>query len=161
MLDELEGDEQDHLYAIADLQSPVTISTMELPSPALSATTSSAHHDSNGIFAGAAGTIANAFAIQGKRTRDEFSKDELERQVCKILVHHKLPYTFGESKFLSDLLRLAHAAPSVDDLKIPSNDTFARRMAKQHYEYDAQIRKELEPVSKVAFTLDGWTSPFQ
>ncbi|KAF9110126.1 hypothetical protein BGX30_008101, partial [Mortierella sp. GBA39] len=42
MLDELEGDEQDHPYAIADLQSPVTISTMELPSPALSATTSSA-----------------------------------------------------------------------------------------------------------------------
>ncbi|KAG9060769.1 hypothetical protein KI688_008887 [Linnemannia hyalina] len=40
ILNDLERDAQKSSSAIADLQSPATISTMELPSPALSATTS-------------------------------------------------------------------------------------------------------------------------
>jgi hypothetical protein len=34
-------------------------------------------------------------------------------------------------------------------------------VAKQHEEYEDRIRDNLAAVPKVAFTLDGWTSPFQ
>ncbi|KAF8946685.1 hypothetical protein BGZ46_005742, partial [Entomortierella lignicola] len=76
---------------------------------------------------GQAGSIESAFNMQGKRPRAHFSSDELERQVCKMLVCHQLPYTLGESAILQKLLELAHAAPSIEDLKLPSNDTLSRR----------------------------------
>jgi hypothetical protein len=74
------------------------------------------------------GSIENAIANQGKRSSAHFSKDELERQVCKILVRHKLPYTFVQSPLLQELLDLAHSAPNAEDLKLPSNDTITRRV---------------------------------
>ncbi|KAF9342315.1 hypothetical protein BGX26_007806, partial [Mortierella sp. AD094] len=73
------------------------------------------------------GSIESIFANQGKRSSAHFSTDALERQVCKILVRHKLPYTFVQSSLVQELLDLAHAAPSIEDLKLPSNDAIARR----------------------------------
>ncbi|KAF9081767.1 hypothetical protein BGX27_004778, partial [Mortierella sp. AM989] len=76
---------------------------------------------------GQAGSIEGAFATQGKRSRAHFTSDELERQVCKMLVRNQLPFTLGGSTDLQRLLELAHAAPSIEDLKLPSNDTLSRR----------------------------------
>ena len=78
------------------------------------------------------GSIENALTIQGKRSSAHFSKDTLERHVCKILVRHKLPYTFVQWSLIQELLELAHSAPSKEDLKLPSNDTISRRVSELH-----------------------------
>jgi hypothetical protein len=82
----------------------------------------------DGVYTGQTGSIQSAMAKQGKRSSIHFTTEELERHVCKILVRHKLPYTFAESSSLTELLHLAHAAPSITDLKLPSNDTITRRV---------------------------------
>ena len=74
------------------------------------------------------GSIQSAMTNQGKRSSVHFTTDELERHVCKMLVRHKLPYTFAESPLLTELLHLIHAAPSTNDLKLPSNNTIATRV---------------------------------
>jgi len=74
------------------------------------------------------GPIVTAISNHGKRSSAHFSTDALEQQVCKILVRHKLPYTFAQSPLLTELLEIAHGAPSRDDLKLPSNDTISRRV---------------------------------
>jgi len=84
---------------------------------------------SDGIHIGQSGSIESAFASHGKRSSAHFSTDALERQVCKILVRHKLPYTFVQSSLVQELLELAHAAPSMEDLKLSSNDTISRRVS--------------------------------
>ncbi|KAG0287571.1 hypothetical protein BGZ97_007060, partial [Linnemannia gamsii] len=81
------------------------------------------HSEKDGVQTG---SIESAFSNQEKRSLAHFSTDALERQVCKILVRHKLPYTFVQSSLLQELLELAHAAPSKEDLKLPSNDTIAK-----------------------------------
>ena len=78
---------------------------------------------------GQPGAIENALTTQGKRTSAHFSTDALERQVCKILVRHKLPYSFVQSSLVQELLEIAHSAPSKEDLELPSNDTISRRVS--------------------------------
>lgn len=82
-----------------------------------------------GVDAGQPGSIENAFTAQGKRSSAHFSTDLFEQQVCKVMVHHKLPYTFVQSGLLQDLLVIAHSAPSKEDLKLPSKDTISRRVS--------------------------------
>jgi len=86
------------------------------------------HQKSHGIQSFRSGGIEDALTTQGKRSSAHFSTDALERQVCKILVRHKLPYTFAEWPLIQELLELAQSAPSSDALKLPSNDTIARRV---------------------------------
>ncbi|KAG0337368.1 hypothetical protein BG005_004083, partial [Podila minutissima] len=56
-----------------------------------------------------------------------FTKDAFKWQVCKMLVLHKLPYTFVKSPTLQSLLHLAHAAPSTDDIKLPGKDKVTKK----------------------------------
>ncbi|KAI1285863.1 hypothetical protein EDD11_000654, partial [Mortierella claussenii] len=83
-------------------------------------------NQNDGSFSGRA-SIGDALTNQGKRSSAHFSTEELEQKLCKVLVRHKLPYTFVQSSALQELLHLAHAAPSMNDLKLPSNDTITRR----------------------------------
>lgn len=85
---------------------------------------------SEGYQTGQSGSLENAFANQGKRSSAHFSADVLERQVCKILVRHKLPYTFVQSTLVQELLKIAHSAPSMKDLELPSNDTITKRVSR-------------------------------
>lgn len=82
---------------------------------------------------GRTGSIEHALANNGKRSSSHFTKDTFERHICKVLIRHKLPYTFVQSPLLKELLELAHAAPSIEDLQLPSNDTITRRV-RQLYE---------------------------
>ena len=82
----------------------------------------------DGVYTGQTGSIKSAILNQGKRPSVHFTTDELERHVCKILVRHKLRYTLAESPILIELLHLAHAAPSINDLKLPSNDIITTRV---------------------------------
>ncbi|KAF9094757.1 hypothetical protein BGX27_001376, partial [Mortierella sp. AM989] len=100
-----------------------------------------ANSEKNSFYTGQSASIA----AQGKRSAAHFSTDLFEHQ----------------SPDLKVLLELAHAAPSVTDLSLPSNDTITRRVSKSHMEYEELIRQELTAVPMVAFTLDGWTSPFK
>ncbi|KAF9427132.1 hypothetical protein BGZ76_002465 [Entomortierella beljakovae] len=50
------------------------------------------------------------------------------QHVCKILVYHKLPYTFVQLPLIQELLEIAHSAPSNDDFKLPFNDTIVRKV---------------------------------
>jgi hypothetical protein len=84
---------------------------------------------SQAVRTGQPGPIEDALATQGKRSSAHFSTDALERQVCKILVRHKLPYSFVQSSLVQELLEIAHSAPSMEDLKLPSNDTISRRVS--------------------------------
>ena len=88
------------------------------------------HHQKDGTSTAIsrAGSIETALANLGKRNVSHYSTEALERQVCKVLVHHKLPYTIVESPALMELLHIAQAAPSADDIKLPSNDTITRRV---------------------------------
>ncbi|KAF9309668.1 hypothetical protein BGZ91_007328 [Linnemannia elongata] len=79
---------------------------------------------------GRTGSIGYALANNGKRSSGHFSTDAFERHIYKVLVHHKLPYTFVQSPLLKELLELAHAAPSIEDIQFPSNDTIASRQQK-------------------------------
>ncbi|KAF9137261.1 hypothetical protein BGX20_007910, partial [Mortierella sp. AD010] len=85
--------------------------------------------DENGvpIASSTSGSLEEAFSNQGKRTSAHFTTEAFEHQVCKILIKHKLPYTFVQSSLVQELLQLAHAAPSKDLLTLPSNDTITRR----------------------------------
>jgi len=76
------------------------------------------------------GSIESALSNHGKRSAAHFSVDAFEEQVCKMLILHKLPFTLVQSAMLKELLELAHAAPSLDVLKLPSNKTIARRVSK-------------------------------
>lgn len=82
----------------------------------------------DGPYTGQTGSIQSTLEYQGKRSSAHFTTDDLERNVTKLLVRHKLPYTYVESPLLTELLHLAHAAPSTVDLKLPSNDTITRRV---------------------------------
>ncbi|KAF9176218.1 hypothetical protein BGZ50_001391, partial [Haplosporangium sp. Z 11] len=97
----------------------------------------------DGVYTGQTGSIESVLANKGKRSSAHFSTDVLERHICKILVRHKLPYTFVQSPLLKELLDLAHAAPSTDALKLPSDDTISKRMSKQHEEYEELLRGKL------------------
>ncbi|KAG9319044.1 hypothetical protein KVV02_000129, partial [Mortierella alpina] len=73
------------------------------------------------------GPLESALSNLRKRNATEFSKEVLERAFCKVLVAHRLAYTFVESPSLLELLRIAQAAPTPEDIVLPSNDTIARR----------------------------------
>ncbi|KAK3839853.1 MAG: hypothetical protein J3R72DRAFT_525148 [Linnemannia gamsii] len=145
----LTGDEEEYeiLEGQSGFQNPPStgsFSTFDLPSPALSSMgaekNSCTQLDKAGRWvwrwaekrSDAAGSIQSAMANQGKRSSAHFTKIEFEQHVCKMLVHHKLPYTIIESPFLKRLLHLGHAAPSATDPKFPSNDTITRRNRTQH-----------------------------
>jgi len=74
------------------------------------------------------GALEAALTNLGKRTAAQFSKQEFERQFCKVLVRHQLPYTLVESQELLELLKMAQSAASQDDIQLPSNDTIAKRV---------------------------------
>jgi len=76
-----------------------------------------------------AGSIEDALANQGKRSSAHFTAELFSEQICKVVVRHKLPFTFPESTLFKELLLLAQSAPSADDIKLPSNDTVARNVS--------------------------------
>lgn len=88
--------------------------------------------EGSGSHAGQSGSLEDAFTNQGKRSSAHFTTEAFEHHVCKILVRHKLPYTFVQWSLLQELLDLAHSAPSKEDLKLPSNDTISRRVSETH-----------------------------
>jgi hypothetical protein len=83
------------------------------------------------------GPLKSAFTNLGKRSSVQFSTDILQRQFCKVLVRHKLPYTLAESPDMLQLLKIAAAAPSPEEVKLCSNSTITRRVCRQGRTFDA------------------------
>ncbi|KAF9553977.1 hypothetical protein EC968_009984, partial [Mortierella alpina] len=106
------------------------------------------------------GTLQNAFTNLGKRSSMEFSNDILQRQFCKVLVCHKLPYVLAESPHILDLLKIAASAPSPEDVRLCNKDTITKRITAWFTETETRIMEDLDKVSMVSFTLDGWTSKY-
>lgn len=82
------------------------------------------------------GPLQSGFTNLGKRNSVQFSTDILQRQFCKVLVRHKLPYTLAESPHMLRLLKIAAAAPSPEEVKLCSNSTITRRVCGQARTFD-------------------------
>lgn len=64
-----------------------------------------------------------------KRTRT-FDQNEFHKQFIKFLVSSKLPFTTSESKDLQQLLEMAQMAPTLTAVKLPSANTFTRKVCR-------------------------------
>ncbi|KAG9319036.1 hypothetical protein KVV02_006986, partial [Mortierella alpina] len=107
------------------------------------------------------GPIDSAFENSRKRSAEQFTSQALDRQFCKVLIRNQMPYNTVECPEMLKLLKVAQSAPSQDAIKLPSNDTIARRVSNWYKESERLIVEDFANVPMVAFTLDGWTSPFQ
>lgn len=74
-----------------------------------------------------AGPLESSFNL-GKRSAEQFTACAFERQFCKVLIRNQLAYSTVECPEILQLLKMAHSAPSQDDIRLPSNDTIARRV---------------------------------
>ncbi|KAG2224571.1 hypothetical protein INT45_003711 [Circinella minor] len=74
------------------------------------------------------------------------------------LIASRAPYTVIERPTLQRLLYIAHSAPSLQDLKLPSDTTIKRRMSDYYNELKVQVKEKLQLVPCLAYTADGWTT---
>ncbi|KAI8600214.1 hypothetical protein EDD21DRAFT_139469 [Dissophora ornata] len=114
------------------------------------------HVQKDGAYTNRTESIQIAIANQGKRSSAHFSMDALERHVCKILVRHRLPYTFVQSPLLKELL---HLAP-MDDLKLPSKYTITRKVCQLRWT-EHNVLNQIQQPNSLFINNHGGMAIFQ
>lgn len=82
----------------------------------------------NGSIRAGDGPLERALVNHGKRPADHFSAEDWSSTLTRFMVHNKLPFTFFEDLDFQVLLFMVQEALSKDLLKLPSNDTMARKV---------------------------------
>ena len=87
-----------------------------------------------------------------------FTKEQFYCCVIDDLIATHAPYTAVERPSLQKLLYLAHSAPSLQHLSLPSDSTIKRYMTSYYDEVKAQIASVVVSLPYIAYTADGWTT---
>lgn len=87
-----------------------------------------------------------------------FTKKIFYQTIIDDLIASRAPYTAVERPTLQRLLYIAHSAPSLQDLKLPSDTTIKRHMSDYYNELKLQVKEKLQLVPCLAYTADGWTT---
>lgn len=89
-----------------------------------------------------------------------FTKERFRESLVRYIVESAAPFSTVTQSSLQQLLFLAHEAPSRSSLLLPSRSTITRDMKELYDKCKIHIAEELQKQNHIAYTIDGWTTPY-
>ena len=96
---------------------------------------------------------------QQMTTAVAFSKELFRDCLLEYIIESAAPFLIVKQNSLQRLLFLAHRAPSLSSLQLPSPSTVTRDLKQLYSDMKSKITDELQKYDCLAYTVDGWTTP--
>ena len=93
------------------------------------------------------------------QTTVTFSKELFRDCLLEYVIESAAPFLTVKQKSLQRLLFLAHQAPSLSSLQLPSPSTIIRDLKQLYSNMKSMMTDELQDQERLAYTVDGWTTP--